>query len=96
MSTAQNPNVAQITTMLLLGGFSNEDLNKLSETIRYARAQLGKEQIRELRVGQTVTWSGKRGPQTGKVTKINIKYVLVTTGQGMTWKVPAAMLTVLA
>jgi len=91
-----NPNVAQITTMLLLGGFSNEDLNKLSESIRYARAQLGKEQIRELRVGQTVTWSGKHGLQKGTVSKINIKYVIVTTGPGLSWKVPAAMLTVLA
>lgn len=91
-----NPNVAQIITMLLLGGFSNEDLNKLSETIRYARAQLGKEQIRELRVGQTVTWSGKRGLQKGTVSKINIKYVIVTTGPGLSWKVPAAMLAVLA
>lgn len=91
-----NPNVAQITTMLLMGGFSNEDLNKLTETIRYARSQLGKEQIRELRIGQTVTWTGKRGAQKGVVTKIAIKYVSVVTGQGMTWKVPASMLTVLA
>lgn len=92
MSTAQNPNVVNIKTMLLLGGFSNDDLNAIAQTIQYARAQLNQEQKRTLRIGQQVKWVGKRGAGTGVITKIAIKYVTVKTATS-SWRIPASMLS---
>lgn len=90
--TTANPNVANINTMLMLGGFSNDDLNKISQTIAFVRSQIGKEQIQALRVGQRVSWTGKFGFQKGIVTKVARKYVSVRVDDGTGYRVPANMI----
>ena len=87
--------INQIKTAIMLNGYSNADLDSLGEAIKYARAQLGKEVKRSIRVGETVKFTSARDGVTynGVVRKINIKYVSVDTVRGG-YKVPANMLTV--
>ena len=87
--------INQVKSAIMLGGYSNIQLNELTEALRYARAQLSKEVKRSIRVGDNVNFtSAKSGNVTGVVTKIAIKYVTVRTAQGL-WRVPANMLTVI-
>jgi hypothetical protein len=64
------------------------------------RKQLGKQTVRELTVGDKVTWTspktrGKYANKTfkGTVCKINTTRVKVDTGSGI-WNVPGSMLEV--
>jgi hypothetical protein len=87
--------IQSVTAEIISGRFTNEDLSSLIDSIKYARARLGKAAIRALRIGDNVTFnSAKQGRVvTGFVTKIAIKYVTVQTTTGL-WRVPANMLTV--
>jgi dsDNA-specific endonuclease/ATPase MutS2 len=77
----------------MFGDFSNDELTSIVNAVQYARAQLGKQKIRQFVKGDTVKFtSTKRGVTVvGIVTKVAIKYVTVKEGI-MLWKVPANML----
>jgi hypothetical protein len=87
--------IQSVTQEIISGKFTNEELSSLIDSIKYARARLGKAAIRALRIGDNVNFnSTKQGRNvTGFVTKIAIKYVTVQTTTGL-WRVPANMLTV--
>lgn len=87
--------INQLKSAIMLNGYSNDELNELGEAIKYARAQLGKEVKRSIRVGDRVQFTDARIGYTyqGSVLKINIKYVQVSTNKG-TFRVPANMLSV--
>jgi hypothetical protein len=87
--------IQSVTAEIISGQFTNEELSSLIDSIKYARARLGKAAIRALRIGDNVTFNSvKQGRNvTGFVTKIAIKYVTVQTATGL-WRVPANMLTV--
>ena len=88
-------NATQITTALVQGTFTNDELNSIVDAIKYARAKLGKQAKRSLTVGDNVQWVSSRNGLTvkGTVRKIAIKNVQVATAQGI-WNVPANMLEV--
>ena len=88
-------NATQITTALVQGTFTNDELNSIVDAIKYARAKLGKQAKRSLTVGDNVQWVSSRNGLTvkGTVRKIAIKNVQVATAQGI-WNVPASMLEV--
>jgi hypothetical protein len=87
--------IQSVTAEIISGKFTNEELSSLIDSIKYARARLGKAAIRALRIGDNVNFNSvKQGRNvTGFVTKIAIKYVTVQTTTGL-WRVPANMLTV--
>ena len=87
-------NITQINTAILQGTFTNTQLSSIIDAVKFARARLGDDNKRALRIGQQVSFdSTKLGRGvTGTVTKIAIKYVTVKTAHGL-WKVPANMLT---
>ena len=87
--------IQSVTAEIISGKFTNEELSSLIDSIKYAKARLGKQAIRALRIGDNVNFnSAKQGKNvTGVVTKIAIKYVTVRTVNGL-WRVPANMLTV--
>jgi hypothetical protein len=87
--------IQSVTAEIISGKFTNEELSSLIDSIKYAKARLGKAAIRALRIGDNVTFNSvKQGRVvTGFVTKIAIKYVTVQTTTGL-WRVPANMLTV--
>jgi hypothetical protein len=86
--------IQSINAEILAGNFTNTQLGSIIDAVKFARARLGDDNKRALRVGDRVTFdSTKLGRNvTGTVTKIAIKYVTVNTAHGL-WKVPASMLT---
>lgn len=88
-------NINQIKSAIMSNGYSNDELNMLGDAIKFARAQLGHQVKRSIRVGDQVEFTDARIGYThrGSVLKINIKYVQVSTNKG-TYRVPANMLTV--
>ena len=90
-------NADDIVRALVAGNFSNDDLSKITDGLKYARAQLTKKTKASLMLGDNVNFfNSKQGRDyTGTVVKIAQKYVRVRTLQGL-WRVPANMLTVVA
>ena len=88
--------IQSVTQEIISGKFTNEELSSLIDSIKYAKARLGKAAIRALSIGDNVNFNSvKQGKNvTGVVTKIAIKYVTVKTINGL-WRVPANMLTVI-
>jgi small-conductance mechanosensitive channel len=84
-----------VKSAIMLNGYSNAELNELSEAIRYARSRLSQQVKRSICIGDNVNFSDNRNGTnyTGAVTKIAIKYVTVKTVKGL-YRVPANMLTV--
>lgn len=73
-----------------------DELNRVVEEIKLRRTLLAKDTARTLRIGDTVSFEGRRGETVfGQVTKINQKTVLVKDGM-TNWKVTASLLTPLA
>ncbi len=72
---------------------NNDQLNQVIEAVKLQRTYLARTTARALAVGDTVSFKGRGGYEQGKVTKINIKTVVVDCGFTR-YKVPASMLTV--
>ena len=78
-----------------------DELNTLQHTIRQAKKRRGKETVRELSVGDTVSWTSgrKRGRFANKtfvgvIRKVNKTRVKVEADHGFgIWNVPGSMLT---
>ena len=88
--------IKQITTAIIHGNYTNEELNSIGDAIRFARAQLVARNKMVLSVGANVKFtSSTRGTISGVVKKINRKFIIVDQpGQYRSWKVPANMLEV--
>jgi len=84
----------EIKHAIKFGSFTNDELNTLSDAIRFARTELVHEVKRGLSIGDNVTFTSSRTGKdvTGVVEKIAVKYVTVRTVEGG-WRVPANMLT---
>ena len=78
---------------ICFGDYSNEDLVKLHNAIRYRRSQLTYQVRDKLRVGDEVKFTNTRTGNIvkGKVNKVNRKFVIVDAGP-VRWRVPAGML----
>jgi hypothetical protein len=85
--------VKEINSAIMHGNFSNAELNSIVDAVKYARASLVRENRRSLQVGDTVKFTSNRDGRTyaGTVSKVKLKYVLVTTPVGV-YNVPANML----
>jgi hypothetical protein len=85
--------IDSVTQAIMYGNFSNEDLEAVSQAIRYRRAQLGREVKRAMAPGVAVKfYHPKQGRDiTGTVNRIKQKYILVDTAQGR-YNVPANLL----
>jgi hypothetical protein len=85
--------INDVTQAIMFGNFSNEDLEAVSQAIRYRRAQLSKEAKRSMAPGVTVKFYHPRQGRdiTGTVNRIKQKYILVDTAQGR-YNVPANLL----
>lgn len=81
----------QVRTAIMTGGFTNEDLEAIIESIKYRRSQIAKQKINTFKVGARVKWYGRNGHMTGTVSKIGVKNLVISTAQGA-WRVPANML----
>ena len=68
------------------------DLNRaVIAQLKRSRAAKSKAVKMTLNEGDTVRWSGRKGPQRGTVVSIKRKFAHVDVGNG-TWRVPMNML----
>ena len=91
--------VQTINAEILAGNFTNDELVSIVDAVKFARARLGEQNKRTLRIGQRVSFVSSRTGLAiaGTVEKIAIKFVTVATtqfGRAERWRVPANMLTV--
>ena len=89
----QLSNIQQLNHSIMFGTWTDAELTSMIDAIKWNRAQLAKQNKRQLSVGDAVKFTSNRNGQTylGTVEKIKIKYVLVKTPVGR-YNVPANML----
>jgi len=80
---------------IIASNFTNDELNQITEAIKYSRASLRENTKRDLSIGDWVSFTSSKTGQAmqGTVQKKAIKYITVQTPQNGTWRVPANMLT---
>lgn len=85
--------IKDVNGAIMFQSWTNAELDSMFDAVRFARAQLGKQNKRELTKGATVKFTSNRNGQTytGTVEKVAIKYITVRTGLGL-YRVPANML----
>lgn len=85
--------IQQVNSAIMFGNFTNTELTSILSAVQFAKAQLRKDKIRTIKVGDSVKFtSTKHGTViTGTVAKVAIKFVTVRSNQGL-WRVPANML----
>lgn len=89
--------INDVTHAIMFGDFTNDQLNAITQAVKYRRNQISKDVKRGLCIGDNVKFPGRNGQYViGSVTKVNRKFVLVKENRGgylpMTWRVPASML----
>jgi hypothetical protein len=87
--------IQTVNAEIIAGNFTNEQLSSIIDAVKFARARLTDATKRTLRIGSTVKFTSSKTGITmqGTVNKIAIKYITVSTQQGL-WRVPANMLEV--
>ena len=76
--------VNQIVTELMSGALTNDDIEQVTQALKYARAQVGKTIKRQLSPGVSVKFYHPKQNFyiAGTVNRIKQKYVLVDTPRG--------------
>ena len=73
---------------------NGDDLQKVINVVKMRRNQLHFKDTQSFKVGDSVSFSGRRGAiLKGVVEKVKIKYILVRTTSGTRWNVPGSHLT---
>jgi hypothetical protein len=87
--------VNQIVTELMSGSLTNDDIERVAQALKHARAQVGREVKRQLAPGASVKFYHPKQNFyiAGTVNRIKQKYVLVDTPKGR-YNVPANLLEV--
>jgi hypothetical protein len=86
--------INDVTHAIMFGDFTNEQLNAIGMAVKYRRNQIASTVKRGLSIGDVVKFVDRFGiTTTGKVNKVNRKFVIVDTGVTR-WRVPASMLEV--
>lgn len=82
-----------INGAIMRGGYSNDDLNSIMDSVKYARSKLGRAKLRAFGVGDSVKFTSNRNGRVyqGVVEGVKIKNVIVNTSLGR-FRVPANML----
>jgi hypothetical protein len=86
--------ISEINRAIISGNFTNDQLTSIIDAVKFARAQITKQNKYTLTVGTKVKFTNSRNGQTvvGNVRKVAIKFITVDTGQTL-WRVPANMLS---
>lgn len=86
--------IQEVNSAIMHQSWTNDQLNSMIAAIKFNRAQLGRQSMRELRRGDSVRFVGRSGQYiTGTVLECKIKNVIVDCGRTR-YRVPANMLEV--
>ena len=69
------------------------DFQKIAEMFNTTRRMAERSIKQNFSVGQKVQWTGRKGFQTGTITKINRKNIVVNAGSAGMWNVAPSLLT---
>jgi len=85
----------EINEAIMFGNLSNDQLNSIAHSIKFARSQLAKRTKNSLTIGTKVKFVNNHTGQyeIGNVKEIKTKNVIVNVGM-TNWRVPANMLEV--
>jgi hypothetical protein len=85
--------VDTIITKLMSGSLTNDDIERVAQALKHARAQVGRQVKRQLAPGASVKFYHPKQNFyiAGTVNRIKQKYVLVDTPRGR-YNVPANLL----
>jgi hypothetical protein len=85
--------IGTLNGAIMKGTYSNDELNSIMETVKYARSKLGRAKLRAFGVGDAVKFTSSRNGRVyqGVVEGVKIKNVIVNTSMGR-FRVPANML----
>jgi len=93
--------IQQVNSAIMQQTWTNDQLNSMGSAVKYARAQLGRQTVRELRMslctrdGVLVRFVDRSGRYiTGTVLECKLKNVIVECGRTR-YRVPASMLEVI-
>ena len=76
-----------------IGTMESGDLNKVITAIKMRRNQLHFTDAQSFKVGDSVSFTGRRGAMLkGVVDKVKVKYLLIRTTTGQRWNVPGSHL----
>ena len=84
--------VQDINSAIISGIYTNDDLNSIVNAIKFARAQLTKQQARSLRVGDQVRFSTRGNTFFGTIERVKLKNAFVKVGSSSRFNVPLNML----
>ena len=84
--------VQDINSAIISGIYTNDDLNSIVNAIKFARAQLTKQQARSLRVGDQVRFSSRGNIYFGTIERLKLKNAFVKVGNFSRYNVPMNML----
>ena len=84
--------VQDINSAIISGIYTNDDLNSIINAIKFARAQLTKQQARSLRVGDQVRFSSRGNTYFGTIERLKLKNAFVKVGNFSRYNVPMNML----
>ena len=84
----------EIARAIISNGYTVDELNNITDAIKFARHQLARRNTGTFVIGSRVAFvNTKTGVRfTGKVNKVKQKFVLVDTDVGVRYNVPASML----
>ena len=78
----------------LIYQMDNDQLNQVIEAIKLKRNHIATQAVRSFMFGDIVGFTGKFGKQvSGKIKKINKKYIIIDCGTDGQWRVPGNHLT---
>lgn len=86
--------IQEINTSIMMGNFTNDQLDSIIMAVKFARAQIAKQNKNVFFKGSKVKFTSSRTGQTviGEVTDVKRKFIHVRSGF-TNWRVPANMLS---
>jgi len=69
------------------------DFQQIANMFNTTRRMAERSIKNEFSIGQKVQWTGRKGFQTGMITKINRKNIVVNAGSAGMWNVAPSLLT---
>ena len=86
--------IQAIRELVLRTEMTAGDMDELVQLVKFKRGQIGRNTMRQLRVGSAVSFTDRQGRVVkGVVQGLKLKNAVVTIN-GRNWRVPASMLTV--
>lgn len=70
-----------------------KDFQQIADMFNTTRRMAERSIKNNFTVGQKVQWTGRKGFQTGTITKINRKNIVVNAGSAGMWNVAPSLLT---